>query len=186
MGHSWGASVAVALASRHPNVVRGLVLASGYYYPTPRVDMMLMAGPAMPIVGDILRYTIAPLTSRLMWPLLMRKIFGPAPVPTKFVGFPREMAVRPSQLRASAAESALLIPVAAAAAASYSALAMPVVIVAGSDDRLIDSAVQSGQLHDAVPHSTYHRISASGHMVHQTDVTAAMQAITEAFERAAV
>lgn len=184
LGHSWGASVAVALATRYPNVVRGLVLASGYYYPTPRVDMMLMAGPAVPIVGDILRYAIAPLTSRLMWPLMMRKIFGPAPVPAKFGSFPMEMAVRPSQLRASAAESALLIPVATAAAASYSSLAMPVVIVAGSDDRLVDPEVQSAQLHDAVPHSTYHRIPGSGHMVHQTDVTAVMRAITEASERA--
>ena len=186
LGHSWGASVAVALASKHPDIVRGLVLASGYYYPTPRLDMMLMASPAVPIVGDILRYAIAPLTSRLMWPLMMRKIFGPAPVPAKFHGFPMEMAVRPSQLRASAAESALLIPVAAAAAASYSSLKMPVVIVAGSDDRLIDPEVQSGQLHDAVPYSTYHRIPGSGHMVHQTDVTAVMRAITEASERAAV
>lgn len=141
---------------------------------------------AVPIMGDILRYAIAPLTSRLMWPLLMRMIFGPAPVPSKFAGFPREMAVRPSQLRASAAESALLIPVAAAAAASYFYLAMPVVIVAGSEDHLIDLAVQSGQLHDAVPHSTCHRISGSGHVVHQTDVTAVMRAITEAFERTAV
>ena len=34
LGHSWGASVAVALALKYPDLVRGLVLASGYYYPT--------------------------------------------------------------------------------------------------------------------------------------------------------
>src|SRR6202043_2630677 len=33
LGHSWGASVAVALALKYPNLVQGLVLASGYYYP---------------------------------------------------------------------------------------------------------------------------------------------------------
>lgn len=181
LGHSWGASVAVALASRHPETVRGLVLASGYYYPTPRLDIMLTTGLAIPIVGDILRYTILPLTSRLMWPLLMRKIFGPAPVPAKFSRFPVEMAVRPSQLRASAAESALLIPMAAAAAANYSVLAMPVVIVAGSEDRLINPEMQSEKLHNALPHSTYHCILGSGHMVHQTDSIAVMQAVTEAF-----
>jgi pimeloyl-ACP methyl ester carboxylesterase len=36
LGHSWGASVAIALALRYPALVRGLVLASGYYYPTLR------------------------------------------------------------------------------------------------------------------------------------------------------
>jgi hypothetical protein len=44
-----------------------------------------------------------------MWPFLLRKIFGPSSVPKKFEGFPEEMAVRPSQLRAAAAESALMI-----------------------------------------------------------------------------
>ena len=39
-----------------------------------------------------------------VWPLLMAKIFGPQSVPSKFAGFPKEMAVRPSQIRASAAE----------------------------------------------------------------------------------
>src|SRR4051795_2986540 len=31
LGHSWGASIAVALALKFPAFVRGLVLASGYY-----------------------------------------------------------------------------------------------------------------------------------------------------------
>ncbi|TJZ91213.1 alpha/beta hydrolase [Paracoccus gahaiensis] len=184
LGHSWGASVAVALALRHPGIVRGLVLASGYYYPTPRLDMLLMAGPAVPVLGDILRHAVAPLTSRLVWPLLLRKIFGPAPVPAKFGGFPMEMVVRPSQLHASAAESALLIPMVAATVARYPTLTMPVVIVAGSEDRLIDPDAQSGRLHDAIPHSSYHPVPGSGHMVHQTDAAAVMRAITEAFARA--
>jgi hypothetical protein len=59
-------------------------------------------------------------------------MFGPAPVPLKFRRFPKEMAVRPSQLRAAAAESALLGPAAASAAECYADLEMPVVIVAGT------------------------------------------------------
>jgi pimeloyl-ACP methyl ester carboxylesterase len=36
---SWGASVAVALALKFPDLVKGL-LASGYYYPTARVPVV--------------------------------------------------------------------------------------------------------------------------------------------------
>src|ERR1700709_2262316 len=36
LGHSWGASVAVAMALKHPELVQALVLASGYYFPTVR------------------------------------------------------------------------------------------------------------------------------------------------------
>ena len=177
LGHSWGCSVAVALAHKYPGLVGGLVLASGYYYPTARADVIGMAAPAVPLVGDIMRYAISPILSRLMWPLLMRKLFGPQPVPEKFAGFPKAMAVRPSQIRASAAESALMIPDAFAARGTYAGLKMPVAIIAGSDDRLVDAEAQSAKLHDAIPHSSFHRVPGAGHMIHQTETKALMAAI---------
>jgi pimeloyl-ACP methyl ester carboxylesterase len=180
-GHSWGASVAMAMALRHAASVQALVLASGYYYPTPRVDAVLASGPAVPILGDVLRYTVTPLLGRALWPALMRKIFGPAEVPAKFAAdFPRDLALRPSQLRACAAESALLFPAAWTTSAGYSALRMPVVIVAGAQDRLIATAEQSRRLHEAIGHSTFHAVPGSGHMVHHTAPGAVLAAIDEA------
>jgi len=38
VGHSWGTMVAVSLALQAPDLVRSLVLLSGYYFPTVRVD----------------------------------------------------------------------------------------------------------------------------------------------------
>jgi alpha-beta hydrolase superfamily lysophospholipase len=64
LGHSWGASVAVALALKHPQSVSGLVLASGYYYPSSRVDFAIMSGPVVPLIGTIVRHTLAPIVSR--------------------------------------------------------------------------------------------------------------------------
>src|ERR1700675_4555596 len=48
LGHSWGASLAVALALKYPDLIRGLVLASGYYYPTARPDVIAIGAPALP------------------------------------------------------------------------------------------------------------------------------------------
>ena len=180
LGHSWGASVAVALAARHPALVQALVLASGYYFPTARADVLALSGPAIPGLGDIVSYTIPPVISRLMWPAMLRKMFGPRPVPDKFAGFPKEMAVRPSQIRASAAETALMAPAAFASAKTYNELAMPVIIVAGEDDRLIDIDEQSGRLHHEVTQSKMHRIAGAGHMVQQSATCDLMAAIDEA------
>src|SRR6201996_2017680 len=110
LGHSWGASVAIAMALRKPDLVRGLVLASGYYYPTFKPGVVALALPSLPVVGDILSFTLSPLLSRAMWSIMLSKLFGPRPVPEKFKGFPKEMALRPSQIRASAAETGLMIP----------------------------------------------------------------------------
>ena len=85
-----------------------------------------MSALAIPGFGDVLSYTVSPLVSRMVWPLLLKVIFGPRSVPTKFDGFPKEMAVRPSQIHASAAESALMIPNALAASGEYGNLKMPV------------------------------------------------------------
>lgn len=183
LGHSWGASVAIALALKYPKAVNGLILASGYYYPSVRGDVFVLSPPAIPVVGALIRYTIAPLASRLLWPLAMRKIFGPAAVPKKFERFPKEMAVRPSQLSASAAEAFLMIPDAIAFQHRYADLRMPVVIVAGDQDRLVDIDRQSSRLHRQISQSAFRRVRGSGHMVHQTatsDVMAAIDQITPA------
>jgi pimeloyl-ACP methyl ester carboxylesterase len=179
LGHSWGASVAVALALKHPDTARSLVLASGYYFPTVRSDVVVMSGPALPFVGAIWSYTIAPLISRVMWPLASRKLFSPNPVPVKFKAFPKEMAFRPSQIRASAAEAALIIPDAFAYRKEYRKLKMSVVIIAGEEDQLVEIN-QSAQLHREIPQSTLHRVPGVGHMVHQSETYQVMAAIDEA------
>ena len=181
LGHSWGCSVAVALALRSPHLVGSLVLSSGYYFPSVRADVVTLSGPAIPVLGDLIRYTLSPVLARLMWPLLTRKLFGPASVPQKFEdGFPKEMTFRPSHIRASAAESALMIPEAFAARGHYGELRIPVVILAGEKDRLIDVDAQSARLHSELPNSTFHRVTGAGHMVHQTAPEVVMAAIEEA------
>jgi len=179
LGHSWGASVAVAMGLKYPDLVRGLVLASGYYYPTIRPDVVAMGAPALPIVGDFLSQTISPLLSRAIWPLMLKKIFGPKSVPTKFQAFPKEMALRPSQIRASASEAALMIPDAFALRGKYADLQVPTVIIAGEDDKLIDIDSQSDRLHDDVSQSTIRRIAGNGHMIQQTATDEVMSAIRE-------
>lgn len=185
LGHSWGASVAIGLALKYPKAVKGLILASGYYYPSMRGDVLILSQPAIPLIGDLIRYTIAPFASRLLWPLAMRKIFGPAVVPKKFDRFPKEMAVRPSQLRASAAEALLMIPDAIALRDRYADLRMPVVIIAGDQDRLIDIERQSSRLHQQISQSTFRRVRGAGHMVHQTATSDVMAAIDQATKAAA-
>jgi pimeloyl-ACP methyl ester carboxylesterase len=179
LGHSWGASVAVAMALKYPSLVRGLVLASGYYYPTMRPDVVAMAVPSLPLVGDFLTHTLSPLVSRAIWPLMLRKIFGPRSVPEKFEAFPKEMALRPSQIRASAEESALMIPDAFVLRNQYANLKMPVVIIAGGQDKLIEIDSQSARLHSEITQSRFHRLAGNGHMIQQTATDQVMSAIRE-------
>ena len=184
LGHSWGAQIAVALGMRYPLSVRSLVLLSGYLYPTVRADIVLMSPPAIPVLGDLMRYTVSPLYSRLLWPALIRKLFRPNPVPARFERFPKWMALRPGQLRAAAQESALMIPAAARLSRRYPELAVPAVIMAGAGDRQVTTRHHSARLHRELPNSTLHVVPDVGHMVHHVAPEAVLVAIDEAFDLA--
>lgn len=180
LGHSWGTMVALEMALARPDDTAGLALVSGYYFPTLRLDVPLLSPPAIPVVGDVLRYTISPLLGWLLAPLIFRKLFGPAPVTRDFRSrFPLAMALRPWQIRASAGDTALMVPGAAALAGRYAELEIPVTIIGAPGDRIVDHEAQAGALHHTLPHSDLARIEDAGHMLHHTRPEAVVSAITE-------
>ena len=169
VGHSWGTLVALELAWRHPETVRHLVLMSGYYFPSFRADVLLLSPPAIPVLGDLIRYTLSPPLGRLMLPLILRRLFGPAPVSAGFArSFPFDLALRPWQIRASSAEAAMMIPWAALFRRRLGTVRTPTLILAGAGDRLVTTADQSERLNGVLPQSEFRAIPGAGHMVHHS------------------
>lgn len=178
VGHSWGTLVAVSLALEHPEFVRSLVLLSGYYYPTPRLDVMLLSPPAIPGFGDVIRPTLSPFIGRLMWPALIQKFFSPTPVTPRWQAmFPVWMTLRPSQILASAMETALMTSEAFWMAKRYDELDMPVIIMAGRDDIHVATAMHSERLHRQLPRSTLVVLPDTGHMIHHVAPEKVLEAI---------
>ena len=166
VGHSWGTIVALSLAVHHKSDIGGLVLLSGYYFWTLRPDVLLVAAGALPGLGDMLRYTVAPLLGWLQMPLLKRQMFSPARVPARFQAeYSTAMALRPSQIRATSEDGALMIPGALALQGHYKDLALPVVIIAGDGDKVVFQRM-SQRLAACVPNSVLQTVKGAGHMVH--------------------
>ena len=176
VGHSFGTLVALGLALDHRDSVSGLVLLGGYFYASFRGDVLLGAQPAVPLVGDVMRYTVSPLLGAALAPRINARLFAPAAVPASWAeDFPMAMALRPSQIRAEAAEAALMVPAAAAVAGRYEQLDLPVTIVVGRGDEIVDMTGQSQRLHEALPQSRLVVVEGAGHMLHHsaTDEVAA-------------
>ena len=167
LGHSWGTLVALELALHQGDAVRGLVLVSGYYYPTKRLDVALVAPVAVPVIGDVMRYTVSAVSARLLMTRTVRAMFAPQPVPPDFLPkLAREMLVRPQQIRANAEDAAFMIPAAAFLSKRYAELAMPVVIFAGEADKVVDPDTHARQLHAELSTSELHVLPGLGHMLH--------------------
>jgi pimeloyl-ACP methyl ester carboxylesterase len=177
LGHSWGTLVALALALRFPARVRGLVLASGYYFPTRRKDVWFLSAPAIPLLGDLMRHTVLPFVGQRISGKVVRHIFDPQPVPDGFrAKFPIGLSLRPLSLRASAEETATMVPAAARMAARYGEITCPVAIIWGDGDKVVE-AEHGPRLKAALPQAVTRVLPGVGHMVHYADPVAMLEMV---------
>lgn len=181
VGHSWGTLVALAMAVQDPAAVKGLVLLSGYYYGTARPDVVPMSAPAIPLLGDIMAHTISPIAGRLMTPPAARASFHPAPVSDKFARFPVGLTLRPSQIRATAADTAMMVPAAIELSRHYSAISVPVIAMAGEGDLIAHKNKHAERLVTDIPDSELRVVRGQGHLFHYAvpeQVVAAIEQVT--------
>jgi pimeloyl-ACP methyl ester carboxylesterase len=181
VGHSWGGLLALTYALDHPADTGAVLLLSGYYFASARFDALIASVASLPVLGDVMRYTISPVLGWLTGPLVLKLVFAPLDVAKRFRReFPFSMALRPSQIRATAGDAALMVSGAARLAGRYEELAVPVAIMAGQGDRIVDTASQSERLHALLPRSTLRLIEGTGHMLHHAfpeQVAASIEAL---------
>ena len=181
VGHSFGTQVVTAMALDHADKLSGLVLLGGLYYPDPRADVLLVAGSAVPVYGDLLNHTLQPLLAEAIQKPVNRTMFGPAETPERWRReFSWAMAARPSRMRAGAADAVHALPAAGRLSPRFGEIKLPVTIVAGEGDRIVSPSRHSERLHRDVPHSRLRLVAGAGHMVHHSgfkEVTAAVRGV---------
>jgi pimeloyl-ACP methyl ester carboxylesterase len=165
VGHSLGAMVALAYALEYPDDTAAVLLLGGYYFPSLRADSALTFPTALPGIGDVLQYTLSPLLGRLIGPYFAKRVFSPVMVAPQFKE-QAGLALRPSQVGATAADANLMGPDAARLASRYQSLTMPVTIMAGSDDKIVNVEKQAERLHAMLPQSKLELLDGTGHMLH--------------------
>ena len=170
LGHSWGTLVALEMALIPSVSVRKLVLISGYYFATPRLDAVLATPVAIPVLGDVMRYTVSALSARLLLGRTVKAMFAPQAVPVNFIEtLDREMLLRPVQIRANAEDAAYMMPSASALQRRYGEIRAPAAILAGAADKVVDPEKHARKLHVELENSQLHVLPGVGHMLHHAD-----------------
>ena len=178
LGHSWGTLVALEMALIPSVGVRKLVLISGYYFATPRLDAVLATPVAIPVLGDVMRYTVSALSARLLLGRTVRAMFASQAVPVNFMDtLNREMLLRPVQIRANAEDAAYMMPSASALQRRYSEVHAPAMILAGAADKVVDPEKHARRLHVELENSQLHLLPGVGHMLHHADPAKVVDAI---------
>jgi pimeloyl-ACP methyl ester carboxylesterase len=185
VGHSWGTLVALAMALDHPDMVSGLVLMSGYYYGTARPDVVPASLPAIPILGDLMAATVSPLVGRVVGPPGIKASFSPAAISEKFAGFPIGLTLRPSQVRSTAADTAMMVPAAIALSRRYNELAIPITVMAGTGDKIAWIGHHAERFADEVANVNLVTTPDQGHLFHYAVPEQVIEAIDDVIARSA-
>lgn len=187
VGHSLGGAIALALALNHPEQIAGLALLAPLTQPPKRVpppfDGLAIASP---LLRRLIAWTLATPLSIANRERALARLFGPQPVardfavkgggllnlrPCSFVGASTDLMAAHSDLGEMPAR--------------YNELTMPVGILYGTDDRILDPALHGKGLAASVTGADLELIDGGGHMILITAADHAAAFIARMARRAA-
>jgi len=187
VGHSLGGAIALSLALDHPEQVGGLALIAPATHPQEHVSPVFRA---LVIRSALLRWLVAwtfatPLSIR-NGALALKIAFGPEPVPADFAtrggGL---LTLRPRSFIGASRDLVAVVDDFDAMPARYQGLTVPVGILFGASDRILDPAAHGEALANKLPGADFELIEGGGHMIPMTAAERSAKFIARMAQRAA-
>lgn len=167
VGHSLGGAVALATALDHPAQVGGLALIAPLTHTVDDApEALKQLAVASPVTRRIVAWTIAVPSTMMNGKAALAEVFAPDPVPADFAtrggGL---LGLRPKAFYSASSDLVAVRSDLDDMVARYAGLAMPVGILYGTSDRILDYRVQGEAMVGKVPGVTLETIEGAGHML---------------------
>ncbi|MFT4619651.1 MAG: pimeloyl-ACP methyl ester carboxylesterase [Sulfitobacter sp.] len=185
VGHSYGASVAMAWALERPDMAAAVVSLGGAVNPWPGGLGAWYAITASWLGGATVVPVIAALLPRSVASTSVSAIFEPDPVPDGYLDYiGADLTLRASALRANARQVGGLKPYVTQMSARYPTLDLPVEILHGALDDTVPLMIHSEPLSRATAGANLVILDGVGHMPHHARPDETVAAIWRAVRRA--
>jgi len=167
VGHSLGGAIALSLAVHHAEAVGGLVLLAPATHAQNNVPAMFRG---LAIRSELLRqlvgWTLAVPMSIAYGELVLKVVFAPDPVPADYAkkggGL---LALRPRNFIGASRDLIAVVDHFGDMPARYGSLTIPVGILFGAGDRVLDPAAHGEALAKKLPAADFELIEGGGHMI---------------------
>lgn len=182
LGHSYGNTVALAWALRHPDRIAAIVNVAGVALPWPGSLGLQYRVNGSAIGGAILPPVITAFVPESVIERAFASVFAPDPVPPGYAAhFGEGLTLRRASLRANARQVNGLRPHVVEMSADYGQLSLPIEIVHGDADTTVPLSIHAEPFAARVPSARLTILPGIGHMPHH----AAPEAVAAAVDRAA-
>lgn len=181
VGHSFGATVALAWALEYPQDVGGVVNLAGPSHPWPGNLGAYYTVNGSSLGGVLVPPIISAFATNQRIEDTVAAIFEPQLVPDGYIEhIGATLSIRPNSLRANTRQVNNLRPFVVEMAPRYrNELTMPIEIVHGDLDEIVPLDIHSIPLSNAIPHATLTVLEGVGHMPHH----AAPDVVEDAIDR---
>ena len=176
VGHSWGGSLVLAAAVAHGKDLAGVVLLAPAAYPSVNIEWWSVL-PHIPLLGNLVVTTLTPLLGRGIVRKSLKQAYAPQDVQTDYAERSLDLWMKPDRIRACAYDERTLGASLKVLSEHYQNIEMPVVIVTGSADRLLNPEEHAYPLHKTIKHSKLVVLAETGHQLPQTRPDAVISAI---------
>ena len=168
VGHSWGASLALAYALQYPGRVSAIVLLAPAAYPDSGEDRLLRATSKIPLIGDLSLVLGRAVIGHRMLRAALARAFYPQSPSDRYLKLADSLWLRRKQLKAYVEDEASLNDSLRKMARRYAEIKIPVVIVTGDRDQIVSPDQNARVLHTAIPYSQLIELPNTGHEIPQT------------------
>jgi len=167
IGHSFGGTVALCYGLLFPEETAGLLALAPLCFPEIRLEQILFGPRFTPGLGEMIGPLLAGTSDPTLLPLLWRAIFLPQIMPEAVAkSFPFALASGPERMIAEGEDALSVWPALSRAALSYTRCTVPVGILGGTADLVVNNALQGALAARAIPQARFDWVPGAGHMLH--------------------
>jgi pimeloyl-ACP methyl ester carboxylesterase len=166
VGHSFGASVALAMGLLRPDQAAGVVAVAPLVFPEPRLEHVIFAPRAAPVAGDLAGLSCAAADKRLL-SMLWKAMFLPQDIPNRFLSsFPFGLAGDTASSIRVGEDALAAVTDLARLVFGWRACPTPVRVFGGDRDLVVHNGLHGRMLAALAPNGAFMDLPGLGHMAH--------------------